>query len=70
MPSSTNDARMLDTLASINLPWEWIYFPHPYACVILYNVLRKQANEDFEALGTMVNNGGPEDDNDNTYLDA
>jgi hypothetical protein len=37
------------------------------ACVILHNVLRKQANEDLKALGSMVDNGGPEDNDDNAY---
>ena len=37
------------------------------ACAILHNVLRKQAHEDLEALGAMVDNGGPEDDDDDAY---
>jgi hypothetical protein len=40
------------------------------ACAILHNILRKQANEDLEALGAMVNNGGVEDDDDDAYLDT
>ena len=43
-----------------------VYMPDVItACVILHNILRKQANEDLEALGAMVNNGGVEEaDND------
>ena len=37
------------------------------ACAILQNILRKQANEDLEALGAMVNNGGVEDAYDDAY---
>ena len=40
------------------------------ACVILHNILRKQTNEDLEALGAMVNNGRVEGDNDNAYSDT
>ena len=40
-----------------------VYMPDVItACVILHNFLGKQANEDLEALGSMVDNGGPEDD--------
>ena len=37
------------------------------ACAILQNILRKQANEDLEALGAMVNNGRVEDAYDDAY---
>ena len=46
-----------------------VYMPDVItACAILHNVLRKQAHEDLEALGAMVDNGGPEDDDDDAYL--
>ena len=48
-----------------------VYMPDVIiACVILHNILRKQTNEDLEALGAMVNNGRVEDDNDDAYLDT
>ena len=40
------------------------------ACAILHNILRKQANEDLEALCAMVNNGGVEDANEDAYSDT
>jgi hypothetical protein len=40
------------------------------ACAILHNILRKQANQDLEALGAMVNNGGVEDADDDAYSDT
>jgi hypothetical protein len=47
-----------------------VYMPDVItACAILHNILRKQANEDLEALGAMVNNGGVEDADDNAYSD-
>jgi hypothetical protein len=47
-----------------------VYMPDVItACAILHNILRKQANEDLEALGAMVNNGGVEDADDDAYSD-
>jgi hypothetical protein len=47
-----------------------VYMPDVIiACVILHNVLRKEANEDLEALGSMADIGGPEDDDD-AYSDT
>ena len=40
------------------------------ACAILHNILRKQVNEDLEALGAMVNNGGVEVDDVDAYSDS
>ena len=40
------------------------------ACAILHNILRKQANEDLEALGAIVNNGGVIDDDGDAYSDT
>jgi len=39
-------------------------------CAILHNILRKQTNEDHEALGAMLNNGEVEDEDDDIYLDT
>ena len=40
-----------------------VYMPDVItAYAILHNILRIQANEDLEALGVLVNNGGVEDD--------
>ena len=47
-----------------------VYMPDVItACAILHNILRKQANEDLEALDAMVNNGGVEDDDDDAQSD-
>ena len=40
------------------------------ACAILHNILRKEANEDLEALGSMADIGGPEDDDEDAYSDT
>ena len=48
-----------------------VYMPDVItACAILHNILRKQANEDLEALGAMVDNGGVEDADEDTYSDT
>ena len=48
-----------------------VYMPDVItACAILHNILRKQANEDLEALGAMVNNGGVEEGDDDANSDT
>ena len=48
-----------------------VYMPDVItACAILHNILRKQANEDLEAMGAMVNNGGVEETDDEAYSDT
>lgn len=39
-------------------------------CAILYNILRKQMEEDLETLDIMVDNGRLEDGDDDVYSDA
>ena len=48
-----------------------VYMPDVItACAILHNILRKQAIEDLEVVGDVVNNGGVEDAEDDAYSDT
>lgn len=39
-----------------------VYLPYIItACAILHNMLRRQADEDLEAMGAMMDNNGPDD---------